>query len=72
MLHNGILYSGPYTGYAGMSIKCAASYSDHILRSTLHLFMENHFTHPLPTPEEVLVCYPSTSAEEVCIGFPAG
>ena len=28
--------------------------------------MLNHENHPLPTPEEVLVCYPSTTAEEVC------
>ena len=28
--------------------------------------MERQYEQPLPTPEEVLVCNPSTSAEEVC------
>lgn len=37
---------------------------DAILRSTLSFYMENTSI-PLPTPEEVLVCNPSTTAEEV-------
>lgn len=38
---------------------------DHILRTALSLYMENHYDHPLPTPEEVLLCTPTTTAEEV-------
>lgn len=40
---------------------------DHILSATLSLYMENYSEHPLPTPEEVLVCNPSTTAEEVML-----
>ncbi len=35
-----------------------------ILRAVLSIYMEDPFL-PLPTPEEVLVCNPSTTAEEV-------
>ena len=37
---------------------------DAVLRSTLRFYMENRSL-PLPTPEEVLMCYSSTTAEEV-------
>ena len=37
---------------------------DLILRSTLSLYMEDMYF-PLPTPEEVLLCNPSTTTEEV-------
>jgi hypothetical protein len=39
--------------------------ADSVLRTTLRLYMEDHEDHPLPTPEEVLVCYPTTTDEEV-------
>ena len=45
---------------------------DHILKATLCLYMENHYEHPLPTPEEVLVCTPSTTTEEVRTAFKGG
>ena len=38
---------------------------DLVLKTALCLYMENHRDDPLPTPEEVLVCTPSTTAEEV-------
>ena len=41
--------------------------SDHVLRTTLSLYMEDHYEHPLPTPEEVLICNSTTNAEEVCL-----
>ena len=39
-------------------------YLETILRTALSLYMEDEDL-PLPTYEEVLVCYPSTTAEEV-------
>ena len=38
---------------------------DDVLRATLSIYMEDHVRHPLPTSEEVLVCTPATTAEEV-------
>ena len=40
-------------------------YTDDILMTALTLYMENSKDHPLPTPEEVLICTSSTTAEEV-------
>ncbi len=37
---------------------------DSILRNTLSFYMEDN-SFPLPTPEEVLVCNPNTTVEEV-------
>ncbi len=37
-----------------------------ILRAVLSIYMEDPSL-PLPTPEEVLVCNPSTTAEEVTL-----
>ena len=37
---------------------------DGVLKATLALYMEEE-TFPLPAPEEVLVCNPSTTTEEV-------
>ena len=37
---------------------------DQVLRTALYVYMDN-YGHSLPTLEEVLICYPFTTAEEV-------
>ena len=48
-----------------IKINYACCLIDQILRATLSLYMEDSNEQPLPTPEEVLVCNPTTTAEEV-------
>lgn len=50
--------------YIVMNASGILSMPDNILKSVLCLYM-NDFYHPLPTPEEVLICTPNTTAEEV-------
>ena len=59
--------SGPWYVFKHIIVllqKLLFIFSDLILRSTLSLYMENSY-HPLPTPEEVLLCNSTTTAEEV-------
>ena len=44
-------------------IPCTA---EDVLKTALSLYMSEDDS-PLPTPEELLICYESTSIEEVCI-----
>ena len=50
----------PYDG----AICYGSFFSENVLRTALSLYMEDEDL-PLPTLEEVLVCYPNTTAEEV-------